>query len=636
MKRRAWMAQAARLVGAAGTPACWTAWSIPWAPELRAQAFPRPGVPADARSEQQAAGTATAEKVLRIAFPAPESTFDPPSTNSDFYSTTLISQILEAPLTFDYLARPARLLPNTAVSLPEISADGLTITLRIKPGIYFAEDVAFKGSGRLDAQGRRELTAEDYVYSIKRFYDPQYASSDLYIFESAKLPGLSELRAQALKSRRPFDYDTPVDGVRALDRYTLRSRLGEPDPRLHYVLAAPGLTGAVAREVVEHYGKDIGAHPVGTGPFRLASWRRASRIELVRSPSYRRRVYEGTPADEPLAQAIAAQLQGRTLPCVDRIVVDVVEEAQPRWLTFLQGGIDWMTVPAAFVPLAVPSGRLAPFLAKKGVQLQTELTASMSMHYFSMEDPVVGGYAPERVALRRAISLAYDEPSDIRLLRNGMALPAQSTIAPHTTGYDPEYRSEMSAYDPARARALLDVYGYRDRDGDGFRERPDGQPLVLRIASLGTQADRAANELWKRSLNAVGLRVEFEVSTWPELLKKTRTGSLQIWGYSWSAQSPDGGFFLSIAYGPNAGDSNDARFALPAFDRLYEQQRRLPDGPERLALMRQAKDLLVAYMPYKVHRHEKVAVLLQPWLRHYWVHPFMRDTWQYLDTVKSS
>jgi len=575
-----------------------------------------------------------AEKVLRIAFLAPESTFDPPSTNSDFYSSTILSQILEAPLTYDYLARPVQLVPNTAEALPRIEEGGRRITLRIKPGIFFADDPAFKGSPRLNAQGRRELTAEDYVYAIKRFYDPRYASSDLYLFEAAKLLGLRELRQQALQQKKPFNYDAPVEGVRALDRYTLQLRMADPDPRWHFNLAMPAITGAVAREVVEHYGKDIGAHPVGTGPFRLAQWRRASRIVLERSPDYRRRVYEGQPADEPIAQAIAQQLQGRALPLVDRIEVDIVEEAQPRWLSFLQGDFDWMEVPPAFAPLAVPGGQLAPFLRKRGVQLQTHLQAVMAMHYFAMEDPVVGGYTAEKVALRRAISLAYDEPADIRLLRHGMAIPAQSTIAPHTFGYEEDYRSEMSVYDPARAKALLDIYGYLDRDGDGWRESPTGHPLVLRIASLASQEDRAANELWKRSLNAVGLKVVFEVSTWPELLKKTRTGGLQIWGFRWSAQSPDGGFYLSIAYGPNAGDANDPRFALPAFDRLYEQQRRLPDGPERMALMRQAKNLLVAYMPYKAHRHDIVATLLQPWLKHYWTHPFMRDAWQYLDSER--
>jgi ABC-type transport system substrate-binding protein len=611
VKRRGFMASAARL------------WGLGAAATLGSAAVGRP-----------APSATRAEKVLRIAFPAPESTFDPPSTNSDFYSSTILSQILEAPLTYDYLARPVQLVPNTAEALPRIEEGGRRITLRIKPGIFFADDPAFKGSPRLNAQGRRELTAEDYVYAIKRFYDPRYASSDLYLFEAAKLLGLSELRQQALQQKKPFNYDAPVEGVRALDRYTLQLRMADPDPRWHFNLAMPAITGAVAREVVEHYGKDIGAHPVGTGPFRLAQWRRASRIVLERSPDYRRRVYEGQPADEPIAQAIAQQLQGRTLPLVDRIEVDIVEEAQPRWLSFLQGDFDWMAVPPAFAPLAVPGGQLAPFLRKRGVQLQTHLQAVMAMHYFAMEDPVVGGYTAEKVALRRAISLAYDEPADIRLLRHGMAIPAQSTIAPHTFGYEEDYRSEMSVYDPARAKALLDIYGYLDRDGDGWRESPTGHPLVLRIASLASQEDRAANELWKRSLNAVGLKVVFEVSTWPELLKKTRTGGLQIWGFRWSAQSPDGGFYLSIAYGPNAGDANDPRFALPAFDRLYEQQRRLPDGPERMALMRQAKNLLVAYMPYKAHRHDIVATLLQPWLKHYWTHPFMRDAWQYLDSAR--
>jgi ABC-type transport system substrate-binding protein len=304
--------------------------------------------------------------VLRIAFPAPESTFDPPSTNSDFYSSTILSQILEAPLTYDYLARPVQLVPNTAEALPRIEEGGRRITLRIKPGIFFADDPAFKGSPRLNAQGRRELTAEDYVYAIKRFYDPRYASSDLYLFEAAKLLGLSELRQQALQQQKPFNYDAPVEGVRALDRYTLQLRMADPDPRWHFNLAMPAITGAVAREVVEHYGKDIGAHPVGTGPFRLAQWRRASRIVLERSPDYRRRVYEGQPADEPIAQAIAQQLQGRALPLVDRIEVDIVEEAQPRWLSFLQGDFDWMAVPPAFAPLAVPGGQLAPFLRSEG------------------------------------------------------------------------------------------------------------------------------------------------------------------------------------------------------------------------------------------------------------------------------
>ena len=117
-----------------------------------------------------------------------------------------------------------------------------------------------------------------------------------------------------------------------------------------------------------------------------------------------------------------------------------------------------------------------------------------------------------------------------------------------------------------------------------------------------------------------------------EWLKKTRAGSLMMWGFTWGAGTPDGGFFLGIAYGPNASESNDARFALPAYDRLFERQQVLPDGPEREALMRQAQKLLTAYMPYKAHAHGIANVLSQPWLHGLWPHPFMRDTWAFLQT----
>lgn len=588
------------------------------------------------RRDLLAAGAATAlaatglhaqaapRKVLRLPLVSPETSFDPAQTNSDLNSATILSHILESPLAYDYLARPARLVPSTAQALPEMSADGKVFTLRIAPGIFFADDAAFKGR-------RRELTAADYVYSIKRFYDPKYNSSDLYVYQTLKLPGLSELRERALKSRQPFDYDTEVEGLRALDRYTLRVTLGVPNPRFVHVLADPTYFGAVAREVVEHYGDDIGAHPVGTGAFRLKQWRRASRTVLERSPSYRGTRYDGVPADEPLAREIAAALAGKTLPLVDEIVLEVVEEDQPRWLTFLDGSYAWLAVPGPYASIAAPHGELAPFLRRKGVRLQSSLRADMGMTFFFMEHPLVGGYTPEKVALRRAIGLAFDGDAYIRRVLGGLAIPAQSTIAPFTSGYDAAYKSEMSDHDPARAKALLDLYGYVDRDGDGWREQPDGQPLVLKLASQSDQRSRTANELWKRSMDAVGLKIEFEIGTWPELLKRSRAGTLTMWGYSWSASSPDGGFYLAIAYGPNAGDANDPRFSLPAFDRLYERQLVLPDGPEREAVMRQAKDTLVAQMPFKVHSHRIVHDLVQPGTRHYWRHPFMRDIWRFID-----
>jgi len=587
-----------------------------------AAAVPAPG------AGGSAAAPGHGRKVLRVALPAPETGFDPAQINSDYYSSLLIAQMLEPPLGYDYLALPPKLQPRTAEALPEVSADGRVYTLRIRPGIFYSDDPAFGGR-------RRELVAADYVYAVKRFFDPQHKSGDLYMFQALKMPGLEALRERAIKDKAPFDYDTEVEGIRATDRYTLRITLGVLDPRFPYMLATPYFA-PIAREVVAHHGAaQMGAHPVGTGPFRLTRWVRGARIELERSPSFRGEVYQGTPAAQPLQQALAADLAGQRLPRVDKVVVEVVEEDQPRWLSFLNGRYAWLQVPFGLVNAVVPNGELAPYLVKRGIRMQRQPQPDMAMTYFFMEHPLVGGYAPEKVALRRAIALGFDQPGYIRHVLGGQAIPGQSLVGPFTFGYDPAYKSEMSEFDPARARALLDTYGYTDRDGDGWREQPDGRPLVLELASMTSQRDRVSNEVWKRSMDRIGIRIKFRISNWPELLKLTRTGSLMMWGYAWSASSPDGGFFLDTAYGPNAGESNDARFALPAYDRLVERQKVLPDGPERAALMQEAKNLLVAYMPYKVHGHRILTDVLQPGTRGYWRHPFMRDTWRFVDVPAS-
>ena len=559
---------------------------------------------------------------LRVAFNASETGFDPLAIG-DLNSAQVAACIFEAPLTYDHLARPVKLKPNVAAALPEVSADFTRIRVRIRPGIFFADDPAFGGRPR-------ELVAQDFVYTVKRFYDPKLASENLYVFENAKLLGLSELRQQAIDSQRPFDHDREVDGIRALDRFTFEIRMAAPNPRFVHQLAVDRLFGAMAREVVERYGERIAEHPVGTGPYRLASWRRASLIVLERNPRFREQFFDGEPAEgDAQAQRLAAELAGRRLPLADRIEIHVIDETQPRWLAFLNGALDVLELPAEFAPMALAGDRLAPHLEKRGVRQQRLLQPDMVMAYFNMRDPLVGGYAAEQVALRRAVALAYDGEEDLRLLRRGLGIPAQSTVPPFTSGHDASYRSEMSEHSHARARALLDIYGYLDRDGDGWRERPDGAPLVLHLAGLPTQLDRARHELWRKHMAAVGLRMQFDIASWPELLKRSRANALMMWSFGWSAATPDGGFFLALAYGPNGGESNDARFALPAFDRLFERQAVLPDGPERDALMREAKNLLVAQMPYKVLRHNLLVDLVQPWVIGQWRHPFARDSWRY-------
>ena len=560
----------------------------------------------------RAGAQAPERKVLRLLFSSAETSFDP-ARISDLYSRAVTSHIFEAPYAFDALARPTRVRPLTALAMPEVSDDFRVWTVRLRPGIYFADDPAFKGR-------RRELVAQDYVYAFQRAADPANISPIAETVVELKIKGLAGAREAAVKGKRPFDYDAPIEGLRALDRHTLRFELEQPRPRFVDVLVLSDILGGVAREVVEHYGDRIGEHPVGTGPFRLKSWRRSSRIVLERNPQYREVPYDAWPAaDDAEGQAILARLKGRPMPIVDEVDIAVIEEFQPQWLSFLNKQVDALAtstghLPSQFVNVAVPGGKLAPSLAREGVRMYANLAADNAYTFFNMLDPVVGGYKPEQVALRRAISLAYDVHQEIRLIRRGRAVPGQSQVSPHTSGYDPHFKSEMSDHDPARARALLDLYGFADRDGDGFRERPDGSPLELQMATEPEQINRAYNELWQKSMNAVGLRIRFNTAQWAENLKASEAGKLMMWQLGETASGPDGQDALARMYGPLAGSYNFARFQHAGFDHLYERAQVLPDGPERDAVMRQAQLISVAYMPYKTHVHRIHTDLAHPWV----------------------
>ena len=573
----------------------------------------------------QSATPGHSAKTLRYAFPIAESSFDPAQI-SDLYSRTVVAAMFDAPLEFEFMASPARMRPNVAAAMPEVADDFRSFTFRIKPGIHFADDPAFKGV-------KRELTAADFVYALKRHYDPRWKSANLYLLENAKILGLSALRKELIAAKKPFDYDRDVEGLQTLDRYTFRIRLAEANPRFLYNFTDGSFTGAMAREVVEAYGDKVGEHPVGTGPFRLAEWKRSSRMVLERNPNYREVFYdEHPPRNNARLLEVAAKFKGRRMPLVDRVEISVVEETQPRWLSFLNGEHDVLeNVPAEFSNLAIPNNQLAPNLSKRGIGMVRYPRADVAVSYFAMEDPVVGGYEPHKVALRRAIALAVDLEREIRLVRRNQAIPGQSPIGPETFGYDPAFKSEMSEYNLPRAKALLDLHGYVDQNGDGWREQPDGKPLVLEYATQPDQVSRQLIELWKKNMDALGVRIEFRTAKWPENLKSSRAGKLMMWGVGWSAGAPDGDTFLALGYGPNKGGANHARFNLPAFNHAYQAQRELPDGPERMALMDEAKRLMVSYMPYKIHAHRIFTDLNQPWVQGYHRNIFVREFFKYVD-----
>ena len=555
-------------------------------------------------------------KTLRMLLTGSETGLDP-AVASDLNSLSILENVFDPLLHYDYLARPLKLLGNTARAMPRVADQGKTYVFQIRPGIFFTPDLAFKGQPR-------ELTAADYVFSLKRLYDPALKSPWLFLFEG-RILGDAALKVNGDR----FSYDTTVAGLQALDRYTLRIRLTAPDPNFPFYMAMPA-SGAMAREVVDANPGQVGNHPVGTGPFMVKEWKRSDKIVLQANPGSSA-VFDSSADPDGPDRALAAALKGQRLPLVDRVEIKIVEEYQARMLGFLKGEFDYLEqVPESMTGMVLAGGALKPALAARGLQLSQFPVLQTYYMWMNMDDPVLGGYTKDKLALRRAIALSYDGAEDIALLKKGLAIPAQSPLPPNVLGYDPLYRSPV-AYDPALARALLDRFGYRQRDAEGFRMMPDGKPLSLLMHTEPNPAARLRDELWRKSLAAIGIRVRFKNDKKTEIIKASRLGKVQMFETNWIADFPDGDNFFQLLYGPNRGRANYARFNLPAYNTLYEKARLLPDSPARRALYRDMAQLIHGYTPWVLLTHPISADLRQPWLKNYKRHPVELTSWRYLD-----
>ena len=562
------------------------------------------------------APAADMSKVLRVS--SSDITSLDPQQGTDLYSTRITSHIFEGLYQFDYLADPAKVVPNTAAAMPDISEDGRVWTIRLKRGIRFSDDPVFKGKPR-------ELVAGDYVYSIKRSLDPNLrgggdpALTDLIdgarpVVDAAKKPGAK------------FDYDSSMAGLVAKDAHTLQLRLTQPDYTLLERLAVlPSF--AVAREAVEAAGNDVMSRPVDTGPYVLKEWKRATRVVLEANPHYRTLAFPDS-ADAS-HKALVAQMKGRTLPAIGRIEVSIIEEANSEYLTFDQGELDLVSLTGDIAPRALDGKTLKPELARRGVVHHRFAAPTLTYTYFNLEDPTVGGYAREQIALRRAIAMGFNTDELIRVLFNGNALPATQLLPRGVQGHDPSIPVK-SLYDPAGARALLDRFGFRDRDGDGYRETPDGKPITLVRGTLPESWYREADTLWKKNMDAIGLRMSVQQQTFAELLNLSNAGKLPMLNLGLRALEPSGYLVLQTLWSKSTYDTNRARFRNADYDAAYEAFLRTPAGPQRVALARKMSEIVQAYMPMTLHTNGIGNVLTYPWVLGYFPSQF-GGSWKYLD-----
>jgi ABC-type transport system substrate-binding protein len=472
--------------------------------------------------------------------------------------------------------------------------------------------------------------AEDVVYSLKRLADPKLRSPWVFLVEG-KFVGLDEEIAAA-KQGGKFDYDKKLPGLEVVDKYTLRLRLKDTDYNLPYVLAHEP-TAIVAREVIEKYGESDGramANPVGSGPYRLAQWVRGSKIVLEANPEYRGFTWDFTSKD-PADQKMIAQMKGKKMPQVGRVEISIIEEDQARWLAFQNRELDIMNMEGPLAPQALADGKLKPELAAKGIRLDRIVDPEISYVYWNLTDPIVGGLSKEKVALRRAMAMSYNVAQDIKVIRNGQAVEAAYPIPPGVVGHVPDWKSSIK-YDPASANALLDKFGYK-KGPDGFRTQPDGKPLVVTLFSRPDSLGRQQDELWKASLDAIGVKMDVHKDKFAELLKMEKKCQVMSRPAAWIADYPDGDNFMQLLYGPNTGASNGGCAKIPEYDALYARTARMPPGPERDKLYQDMTRIAEAYAPWRLTISRYRNQLLQPRVEGYKKHPILRAQWQYLDVA---
>ena len=560
-----------------------------------------------------AAHAADPGKVLRLASPDID-TLDPQQFSDD-PSFQVLMAIFEPLYEWDYLASPPKLTPLTAASLPEITDGGKTWTIRLKKGIRFTDDPAFGGKPR-------ELIAEDFVYSYKRWMDPNGRRGGQPILTDLLIGARPVV--DAARTAGKFDYEREIEGLRALDHHTLQLRLTE----VNYPSVRDTLTfvGASAREVVEAAGRDIKTRAVGTGPYMLKEWKRGSRLVLEANPHYRAATFPAS--DDPAHAALARSMKGKAIPQIGVIEIAIMDEDLPRLLLFERGGLDVIVLRGEVANRLVSDGKLKGEYAARGFVRHVFPEPFTFSFYFNMADPIVGGVEKDRVALRRAMAYALDANALVRVVYAGQALPATQFVPPGVGGHDPSLPPK-ALYDPAAANALLDRFGYKARDGEGFRKAPDGKPLTINMTLRSGSPMREVQTLWKKNMEAVGLRTDFHVTPFQDAIKELERGQFQTY-FGGFGGSPAGYNVLSQLHSRQPRRVNVTQFKNADFDRAADEFLRSATSADQIAAARRMNEIALTYMPELPAAFRLESNIVQPWIQGY-APPVFSSYWKYLD-----
>lgn len=543
---------------------------------------------------------------IRIAAPERIRGLDPAFAD-DATTAQEVGRAYEGLFQYHYLKRPYELIPALAVSMPEVSADGTLLTIRLRKGVLFQDDPCFQVTG---GKGR-ELTADDAVYSFKRLADPAIGASGSWIFDG-RIKGYRAWReavaAAAAANGSKTDYALPIEGLKAVDRYTLEIRLERPIRTFAHLLAMP-FAAIVAREAVEYHGDGFRARAVGTGPFRLAQFSVGGRLTWERNPTFRGELYpsEGAPGDR---EAGLLEDAGKRLPLVDRLVVEMHSEARSQWQAFLGGRLALAAIPPeSFAQTVTPAKELGPELKAKGISLVKAPEPHVTHETFNLTDPVVG----KSVHLRQALSLVVNPDPWIQLFHSGQAMPAQGPIPPGIEGNDPKFENPYRRYNLSRAKDLLARAGY-----------PGGAGLApLRYLTADDGASLQMADYLKKAFELIGVKLDVQALPRAEFMRAFKARQGQLWSGAWKADYPDAENFFQLFYGKNAdGGPNDSGYRNEEFDRLFEKAAGLADSKERMDAYRAMTARVAEDCPWIFGAHRVAYTVLQSGLKNYKHHDF--------------
>ncbi|MFA6237361.1 MAG: ABC transporter substrate-binding protein [Bacteriovorax sp.] len=531
-------------------------------------------------------------KRLRIALTSEVSTLDPVNSY-DNVSGSVIYNIYEQLYEYHYLNRPYELKPLLAESMPLMENQGRRYVIKLKKNIRYHDHPALKGQ-------IRTVKAEDFITQIKRLSFAPLNSTGWWIIDGVIL-GVNDFKKTVGNDFKKFK-TTSIKGVTAPDDYTLIIELTQASPQFIYKLAMSFMS-PVPLEIVEFEKNDLGAHPIGTGPFYLEKLDPSKELVLNKNINYHESFYPAE-GDRYANSRGLLKDSGEKIPFVESINFKIVKDNNSRYELFIKNELDFIVLPQEFYTQVFDDvGNLKEQIKSTDIRLQTMPTLTYWWLAFNMRDPLVG----KNLNLRKAIAHAIDMNKYIQLFTNNTGQKANSILPPGILGYDP---SAMLPYDFNRdvAKDFLVKAGY-----------PNGKnlPELVYDTRAESKISHDQAEFFKDQLAQIGIKLKIVKNNFKQYLEKSRTGHLQFFQDGWTLDYPDAENVFQLLVSANYPPGPNASFYTnKEFNTMYDRLIKLPEGEEK-------KKLILA-MEKKVNED-------LPWIMQYYSRNFIL----YHDNVKN-